>query len=815
VVHKDLSLDSMSRRTPITRCDLHMHSGASVMNDEWYTKYFSCPESFADPVRQYELCKLRGMTLVTLTDHDTIAGGLRLVDRPDFFLSEEVTTRFPENGCIMHVLVWNITESHHCELQRVRENIYDIVEYLRANHLAHALAHPLLSSNWRLDAVTLEKALVLFPVLESINGLMDMRTDSSMAHLLTSLTPGIIEQLSRKHGVTLPEGGARMPALSAGSDDHVQRRCGTVFTEADGSLDVAGFLDAVMAGQARPVGSSTDLNRLAACANHTTYEYFRRECNHTQYGQGLFVDLMEFIAGRAPDPTQTNIPGVAGTLLKSLASIAKRIPFLGNVSADIANVPETASDEDDGRFISSIVHTSDALLAKAVESLSDAVMSFDLYGLLGALPDLVGAMAAATPLLFSVDHLARQGSQVRRIWKDWTAFPAPKSHEHLAIFSDSLDKIDGVSAWCGRFGRQASKAGRRVCFAACSKTTEATDQSAPLDLCDLPVIARFDLPFYPGFEITIPSLATVIHRMWREGITHVEVSTPGPMGLVGLAAARLLRLPVTASYHTDLPDLISTLSGQPGLANLARHYLRWFYRSVDRVFAFSPASRDKLVAMGVPATDISLIPVAVDPSDFSPQKSSINTFTNLGIDTRNRPIILSVGRLSEEKNLPLIVDAVERMQARANPPLLVVVGDGPARMELQLCCRDKEFVVFLGFKQGEVLRNLYASASLFVFASRVDTLGLVNLEALASGLPILVPSDSAIAQSLEHGDTALFFQPNPEDLVRTMAMVLDNPACASRLAEGGRRHTLARWQETDFDNVWNAMVRASSSRYLA
>jgi glycosyltransferase involved in cell wall biosynthesis len=455
---------------------------------------------------------------------------------------------------------------------------------------------------------------------------------------------------------------------------------------------------------------------------------------------------------------------------------------------------------------------SDSLLDKAVSALVDSAMGSDLYGLLAALPDLTGAFAAATPMLFAADHMAKQDRQIRRVWQGFTAFAPPAIEPHLAVFSDSLDKIDGVAAWCGRFGEQASKASRRVWFAACETTPAKPDDH---DRPRLPLVARFNLPYYPGFDITVPSLGATLERLWRERITHVEVSTPGPMGLAGLAAARLLRLPVTASYHTDLPDLIATLSGQPGLAKLAGRYLGWFYRSVDRVFAFSPASRDKLVAMGVPASHITLMPVAVDPDDFSPHKSSANAFTNVGIDAADRPIILSVGRLSEEKNLPLIIDAVERMQGRDTPPLLVVVGDGPARLDLQLRCKDKEFVVFLGFKQGEVLRNLYASARVFVFASRVDTLGLVNLEALASGLPILVPTDSAIAQSLDHGNTAMFFEPNAEDLASTIAMVLDNPACASRLSEGGRRHTLSLWQAANFEHVWATMLQTGGVRSLS
>src|SRR5215471_20330196 len=172
-----------------TRCDLHIHSAASVGNDEWYTRLFGCPESYAEPARQYELCKARGMSLVTLTDHDTIDGGLTLIDRPDFFLSEEVTAVFPENGCVMHVLAWNITPAQHDEIQSCRRDIYRLCDYLNSARIAHALAHPLLSPNWQLDAALLEKVLVLFPALEAINGLTDQRIEPDLATLLEGLTP--------------------------------------------------------------------------------------------------------------------------------------------------------------------------------------------------------------------------------------------------------------------------------------------------------------------------------------------------------------------------------------------------------------------------------------------------------------------------------------------------------------------------------------------------------------------------------------------------------------------------------------------------
>jgi hypothetical protein len=172
-----------------------------VGSDEWYTRFFGCPESFAEPARQYELCKARGMSLVTLTDHDTIEGGLTLLDRPDFFLSEEVTAIFPENGCVMHVLTWNITPTQHDEIQARRRDIYRLCEYLDREGIAHGLAHPLLSPNWKLDAEVVEKVLLLFPTLEGVNGLTDRRIEPDLAVILDRLSPEIIAALAAKHGL--------------------------------------------------------------------------------------------------------------------------------------------------------------------------------------------------------------------------------------------------------------------------------------------------------------------------------------------------------------------------------------------------------------------------------------------------------------------------------------------------------------------------------------------------------------------------------------------------------------------------------------
>jgi glycosyltransferase involved in cell wall biosynthesis len=799
----------MNLSPPRTRCDLHLHSAASLTTGQWFSNYFQAPESYADPLRQYELCKERGMTLVTLTDHDTIEGGLQLIRRPDFFLSVEVSTRFPENDCAIHVLVWNLSPMQHRELQRRRNNIYDVSKYLRKEGLAHGIPHPFLSPNWKLDAVTLEKCLAMFPVFEAVNGLLDRRSDPDVAHFFSSITPEVLSALSLKHGIPLAHSLPARVALVAGSDDHGQRRCGTICTEVDGDLDASEYLRHVMRGESRLVGQAGDINAMAVCIQQAAYQHFKRRPDGEESVRNPFIDAMDLIAGRTPSANRSMSPRGSVDVLKSLLSALHNSPISIGIDLDITHVPAHATDDDDRKIVEAVARVSDELAGQATKDLGAALVGVNIYGILAALADLAAALGVASPLLFAADHFGRQDEQIRRMWELWTVTDRPERGEHLAVFSDTRDSVDGVSSWCHRFTTQASVSGRRVWIATCDSPSDsaATGIGRPY-----PAVARFALPFYRDAEITVPSLTATVDRLWRDGITHVEVATPGPMGLVGLAAARILRLPTSATYHTDLPDLIQLLTGEEKFAQLTRTYLGWFYRSVDRVFVLSWAARDKLIGMGVQTDKIEIMPVAVDPEDFAPHRSSPEVFTELGLNIGERPVILSVGRLSAEKNVACIIEAVEELQDRTPAPFLVVVGDGPGRALLEQTSRNKGHVAFIGYQTGSILRKLYASSAAFVFASKVDTLGLVNLEALASGVPLLVPAGSAIAATLTDGHNARFFDPSADALTRSLREILDNPNYAADLAGNGRQHSLERWEEAQFDAIWQAMLGPKSSQ---
>ena len=155
------------------KVDLHIHSKFSDHSAEWVFRRFEFPDSYSSPKKLYRRLKEKGMTYVTLTDHNRIEGCLEIGEFKDVFVSEEVTTHFPDDYVSVHLLVWNISETQHREIQALRPNILELQKYLANNAISHAVAHPLYDMNRQLTADHVQKLILLFKHFEGINGLRD------------------------------------------------------------------------------------------------------------------------------------------------------------------------------------------------------------------------------------------------------------------------------------------------------------------------------------------------------------------------------------------------------------------------------------------------------------------------------------------------------------------------------------------------------------------------------------------------------------------------------------------------------------------
>jgi glycosyltransferase involved in cell wall biosynthesis len=716
------------------------------------------------------------MDFFTLTDHDTIEGCLAVADRPGVFLSEEITAIFPDEDCAIHVLAWNITPDHHVAIQERRRNVYHLVDYLCEQGIAHAAAHPLLSPTWNLTSDTLEKLLLIFPVLERVNGLLDARICGDFEHLVEHVDGKLLRSWAQKHGLSIRGNLNGRKAFTGGSDDHTSRRAGRMYTESSRSASTpVEFLNEVMSGRCKAVGDHASLEDMASTIQRTSYEHLRRRGIEAARAD-LFVDLIDVVMGRQLGPHQ-------GSAAQSFRAAARRhlsnMEWSGAVSTPSDSIAEVEA-------VDRAQQISDGFLSQAVRGLLTAVPAFDLCGMFNAAEAAMDALIAAGPLLGAADHFGRQAQQVRRIWAGWSSCASPPAQTVTALISDSMGHQDGVSTWCDRFIAQSTHAGEGLVVPVVDLAACGGRQTDPYRT--IPAVASYALPFYSTFKLHLPSLMAMVRMFWRDRVTRVEIATPGPMGLVGSLAARLLRLPVTATFHTDVVALAEILGGDPFPLATLRRYSRWFYNQVDRVRVFTPPGRDALRCLGVPEARIDLAVPQIDPDDFSPTHRDPGIFERLGVARTGRPVVLSVGRLSREKELPTIIEAVRRLQTRIRPPpILVIAGDGPERSRLEGFTSSEGFVFFVGHQEGTGLRQLFASAQVFAFASRLDTLGLVNFEALASGLPLVVPRDSNIASLLQHDRDAYCYPPGPNGLEEALATLLQDRERSARLSVAGRR----------------------------
>src|SRR5437667_10690036 len=174
----------------MSKCDLHIHSRYSARSEEWLFRRMEYPDRYSEPRELHRQLLERGMDFITITDHDTIEGCLQIVHLPQSFISEQITTYFPQDPCKIHILAWGISEAQHEEIVAVRDNVYALQKYLAATQIAHAVAHPLYSINGQLPAPHLERLTLLFKHFEAVNGLRYALLSQLAQRLSSSLTTG-------------------------------------------------------------------------------------------------------------------------------------------------------------------------------------------------------------------------------------------------------------------------------------------------------------------------------------------------------------------------------------------------------------------------------------------------------------------------------------------------------------------------------------------------------------------------------------------------------------------------------------------------
>ena len=222
------------------------------------------------------------------------------------------------------------------------------------------------------------------------------------------------------------------------------------------------------------------------------------------------------------------------------------------------------------------------------------------------------------------------------------------------------------------------------------------------------------VPTYPGLRIALPNRRKISARIEAASPDAIHIATEGPIGWAVRAYCRRHRLAFTTSYTTRFPEYIAVRSIIP--ASLSYAVLRHFHAAAAMTMIATPSLRQELGAKGF--RKLGFWTRGVDTKLFAPDDAA-----ELDLP---RPIFMTMGRVAVEKN-------IEAFLALDLPGSKVVIGDGPQRAFLE---RRYPKVRFLGEKTGKDLTAHLAAADVFVFPSRTDTFGVVQLEALACGTPV-------------------------------------------------------------------------------
>lgn len=310
-------------------------------------------------------------------------------------------------------------------------------------------------------------------------------------------------------------------------------------------------------------------------------------------------------------------------------------------------------------------------------------------------------------------------------------------------------------------------------------------------------VPTFSVPFIYGgrpWGYPLPAVGRHLDE-FRPDVVHV--ANPIMLGIAGVLAARRRHIPLVASFHTD----VAQYAGHYYLGFLggAIHKItRALHNAAGLNLATSPTACHQLRRLGV--HNVHLWRRGVDLELFRPDRDTSGMRERFGARP-GQAIALYVGRISSEKGL-------HHLESLARDPqtMLVLVGEGPARDRLRRRWAKLD-VSFPGTLYGDQLGNAYAAADTFVFPSTTETLGLVLLEAMASGLPVIAADSPTSRELLQTHPCARLFEPNAAP---------DLPSLVSELtADGGADRDAVETRRVVESWSWPAATRQLLSFYAA
>lgn len=359
----------------------------------------------------------------------------------------------------------------------------------------------------------------------------------------------------------------------------------------------------------------------------------------------------------------------------------------------------------------------------------------------------------------------------------------------LFISDVYFPRVNGVSTSIETFRHELRKLGHTVHLIAPEYSSPSSDES------DIMRVSSRQLPFDPEDRLMkFSHVMAHLEKLRGEQYDLIHIQTPFVAHYLGTKLSRLLGIPCIETYHTFfeeylhhyIPFLPRMLTGA-----LARRFSRHQGNSLDGMVVPSHPMMEVLRLYGV-TSRAEVIPTGIKPESFIP--GDRNAFRDKYGIAQESPVLLFVGRVAHEKNIGFLLQMVNRVRQNLPEVLLLIAGEGPALDGLKHEVAKlglNENVTFIGYLDRHTqLNSCYRSADIFVFSSRTETQGLVLLEAMAQGVPVVSIAEMGTRDVLREGCGVWIAEEKTEDFsAKVIAMLKDDPA-RIQLGEAGRDYAL-------------------------
>jgi len=797
----------------MSKCDLHIHSRYSARSEEWLFRRLDFPDSYSDPRELHRQLLERGMDFITITDHDTIEGCLQIVHLPQSFISEQITTYFPQDPCKIHILAWGISEAQHEEIVAVRDNVYELQKYLAATQIAHAVAHPLYSINGQLAASHLERLILLFKHFEAVNGLRDALLSELAQDLFGSLTREKIDKLADRHNLVPTHPEPWQKTFTGGSDDHGGKFIASACTETPPADSAEKFLAHVRAGNCSAQGNGGTPLALSH-GFYNTVSCFIQDRFHEKLGPSAIVleqMFSRFMEGR--DPTELTLTekgrifaqGVLSGKIFELvkpANVSMWKELSGyfqrpEVKAKLAEELNGVSEPERRTFLMANL-VAEQLAFRLFKKFVLQISSGNMVESMQALTAIAPILIILTPYIYGFHSQAPSRKWLRKIFQELTGeIPSALQNRKRAWFTDTLEDVNGVATTIRKMAAAGAAAGKELIVV--TSRSELNIDNIPIK--NFRPIGEFELPEYELQKLSFPPILQMLDYIQRKKFSEIIISTPGPIGLTALLAAKMLNLQTSGIYHTDFPQYVRILTEDSFLESAAWHYMHWFYGQLDTVFVSSEQYRQSWINRGFDPEKLKIFPRGLDTELFNPARRDPAFWEKYGAATNGEVRLLYVGRISREKDLDVLANAYRRLREEGLSVQLFVVGHGPYSQALSETLPD---AVFTGYLTGLELATAYASADVFAFPSTTDTFGNVIIEAQASGVPVVVSDSGGPKELVDDKTNGLVTKSHDvEDFTRAIRALIVDPALRERMGDCARQSVIDLSWPNAFRKFWS------------